>query len=140
MIYKAGAIILNNQDLNLVLILFRGKEQDFSFPKGHVEFGENFHKTMVREISEETGLSNILDIKELPDLVYVHPEKGDITTKMFMLIADGTQGLVTEKPADGLEWVPVEEVENKLSYVNLKEYFKQQIPIISEIKIERNGN
>lgn len=129
MIYKAGAIILNT-NLDKVLLLYRGKEQDWSFPKGHIDPGENEEVAMKREIAEETGLQDIQKVINLPDMIYEHSSKGQIVNKMFAIIVDESLPLQIEKEADRLEWVPLNGVIGKLSYENLIEYFTTQAGLL----------
>ena len=64
---KAGAIVLSSENKNNIALLYRGNQNDWTFPKGHVDAGENAHQAMIREIYEETGL-DVNFIKNLPDL------------------------------------------------------------------------
>jgi ADP-ribose pyrophosphatase YjhB (NUDIX family) len=131
MTYKAGAIIINLNQMDKILLIFRGKEQDWSFPKGHVEENEDYKDTLLREISEETGITNLVKISSLPDFTFEHPIKGQITTKMFLGFAHEEQSLKTEKDGDQLKWTAIKEVSKKLSYENLKNYFIENLPQIN---------
>lgn len=123
-IQKAGAIILSNDDNNKIALLYRGKQKDWSFPKGHAEEGESSTETMIREIKEETGLSVII-LRELPDSRYTHPDGSNILTKMFLVRSIDDSTLKTEYDSDSIEWVPIDKVPSRLSYGNLKEYFEK---------------
>ncbi len=123
-IQKAGAIILNKDDNNKIALLYRGKQKDWSFPKGHIEKGEDPTETMTREIKEETGLQVII-LRELPDLQYTHPDGSSISIKMFLVRSVDDSTLKTEYESDNIEWVSIDEVTAKLSYDNLKEYFEK---------------
>lgn len=119
---KAGAVILSNQDRNKVALLYRGKQSDWSFPKGHVDSGESVETTMVREIQEETGLT-VKVLRELPGLAYATPAGEDVVLKMFLVESEDDSLLRIEHEGDRLEWVPLGDVVGKLSYDNLKTYF-----------------
>lgn len=128
-IQKAGAIILSNDDNSKIALLYRGKQKDWSFPKGHAEEGENPTETMIREIKEETGLSVII-LRELPDSRYIHPDGSNILTKMFLVRSIDDSTLKTEHDSDIIEWVPINKVSSRLSYNNLKEYFEKVSTLI----------
>lgn len=121
---KAGAIILSNIDKNKIALLYRGKQNDWSFPKGHIEDGEDPMCAMIREIKEETGLL-IKILRELPELNYIHPSGDVISTKMFLVQSEDDTLLKLEFEIDDIKWVPINEVLSVLSYDNLKEYFKK---------------
>jgi len=128
-IQKAGAIVLSSNDKNKIALLYRGKQNDWSFPKGHVDAGEKAIETMVREIKEETGLT-VSIIKALPDLEYAHSDGSLISTKMFLVKSENDSELKLESENDDMRWISKEEVVEKLSYENLKKYFITVLPIV----------
>jgi 8-oxo-dGTP pyrophosphatase MutT (NUDIX family) len=130
-IQKSGAIILSALDKNRIALLYRGKQKDWSFPKGHVEIGENQIQAMVREVKEETGL-DVRVLKELPDLDYVNSGGDIVATKIFLVQSNDDSLLKLEHPADGINWTPIDDVIDLLSYKNLKDYFKKIKTIIKE--------
>lgn len=122
---KAGAIIIRqNKGVKEVLLEYRGREylKDWTFPKGGVETEETPEETTKREIREETGLEIEL-VKPLPDICYHNSHDGDVRVSMF-LAEPTTQKLQTEVDSDRLEWVPFDQVRQKLTYKNLKDYFE----------------
>ena len=129
--YRAGAIILSKMDKNNIVLLYRKNENDWSFPKGHIEAGENFEQTMTREVKEETGL-NVNIIQKIPDYVYISPYEGEARTKMFLVKSEDDSKLKLEHEGDNIELVPYDKVIEKLSYNNQKEYFSLIIPIIKD--------
>jgi len=129
---KSGAIILNTAHKNQVALLYRGKENDWTFPKGHIEKGEDIKAAVLREVAEETGLS-INFIQELPDLVY-HNQKDEIVyVKMYLTESNGDSEVRAELNNDSVQWVPYDKVSEKLSYDNLKQYFSSIVPIIKRV-------
>lgn len=122
---KAGIVILHDgvQEPEILLI-FLGSHQDWSFPKGHCEAGESFEQTAIREVKEETGL-DVQIIKSLPSMEYRTPKGEEVILGMFLgTPLDKNQGLQLEHEGDMLEWIPISRIEEKLSYQNLKEYFR----------------
>ena len=128
---KAGAIILSSEQKGHVALLFRGKQGDRSFPKGHTDLGEEASDTMVREIKEETGLI-VREIEKLPDLEYDHANGGTVSIRMFLVISEDDSLLKLEFPADKIEWIKYTDVIDKLTYENLKQYFSSIIPKIEK--------
>jgi 8-oxo-dGTP diphosphatase len=127
-IEKAGAIILHNDYPARIALIFRARENDWSFPKGHIEIGETPIVACIREIKEETGL-NVEVITELPNNEYLHKSGEKIIVSMYLMRSKGSD-FVVEHPGDRIEWVDMKEVENKLGYDNLKEYYAKIFPII----------
>ena len=71
-VQKAGAIILSTSKPRKALTLFRNKEQDWTFPKGHIEEGEGAGEAAVREVKEETGL-DVSILQQLSPYTYSYP-------------------------------------------------------------------
>ena len=130
---KAGAIVLRDgANGREILLLYRGKQKDWSFPKGHIEEGETGQDAMEREIKEETGL-DIKVLSKLPNLSYALPSGNHAQLLMFITTPfPANQQLIREKNSDDLRWIPINEAEKLISYQNLKEYFKLIYPKIKK--------
>ena len=126
-VQKAGAIILSKTDPAKVLLLYRGSKRDWSFPKGHIESGEDVEEATLREVKEETGLSVQLLALPLPTLYYVHPKVGEVSLHFLLVRSLDDSMLRTEFAGDKLEWVSIEQVQTRLSY-QLGDYFKGVLP------------
>ncbi len=122
-IQKAGAIILSSNEKNKIALLYRAKQNNWSFPKGHIEEGENPEEAMIREIKEETGLT-ISIIKPLPNIEYNYPNGEEISLKMFLVVSVDDTNLKLEFEGDKIEWTSFDKVIERLSHENLREYFK----------------
>jgi len=115
---SCGAMIIEG---NKVLVIQQKKSGFYSFPKGHVEGNETEAETAVREVKEETGI----DIKVLEDKRYFMKfvQGGDINKEVVFFIARplNTEGLsMQEKEIKDIKWVDINEVENILSFENIK--------------------
>ncbi len=124
MTIKAGAIIARDISLRYFLLLFRSKQRDWTFPKGHVGQGETVREAVLREVREETGLADVRVIGELPDFAYEHKKESMVIIKMFLILALNPEELRPEFSGDNLEWMSIDEVKKKISYENLRSYFE----------------
>lgn len=122
-VQKAGAIVLSQKDPARIALLYRGKQDDWSFPKGHVEEGEEVAETTRREVAEETGLPVRLVGEPLPAMEYDHPKGDHIVVHMFLMQSEDDATLKTEFEGDKIVWVNYDEVAGKLSYDNIKQYY-----------------
>ncbi len=66
---SAGGIIFNS---NGEVLVVQNKGLSWSLPKGHIEPGEEPLTAAYREIREESGLTNLVLVKELP--AYTRPK------------------------------------------------------------------
>jgi 8-oxo-dGTP diphosphatase len=82
----AGAVIWN--DRRELVLIRRGKpprQDQWSIPGGHVEWGESVREAVLREVHEETGLSvEIAGLIDVVDLV-TRDETGNVSSH-FVLI------------------------------------------------------
>ena len=59
---SCGAIVYRRYHGNIQILLIKHiNSGHWSFPKGHVEFGETEPETAIREIMEETNIDVIID-------------------------------------------------------------------------------
>lgn len=127
-INKAGAIIISQKDPTFIALLYRGKQDDWSFPKGHVEEGEEILDTTQREILEETGLLTRFISEPLPDMEYQQDSGGHVIVSMFIVRSENDSLLKTEFEGDRIDWVKYDEVVDRLSHKNTKEYYVKILP------------
>lgn len=123
---KAGMVIFRFGESELeILLTYRKKQKDWSFPKGHVEKDEGLIEAALREVKEETGCEATVSGR-LQDLVYVDSKNAPVRLVMFLGCAirkDG--GQLQDSVDERSEWIPLSMVLEKLSYENLKVYMKE---------------
>ena len=121
---KAGTILLNLQTKQVGLV-YRRKNNDYSFPKGHLEQGETLKECAVRETEEETLRANhLITNEEIYTLKYTTPLEEDVECYFYLAIDDGpTNKSIAIDDIEVLEWVNPHDVENKLSYEDLKTFW-----------------
>ncbi len=56
---SAGGIVVRPNKGNFEVLMIKDHKGKWTFPKGHVENGENPDQAAIREIGEETGLANL---------------------------------------------------------------------------------
>lgn len=134
---KAGCFLIKKETKEIALI-YRKKQEDYSFPKGHVENGESLKDAAIRETAEETKrVAEIVD-KYNPFVErYTTPRGEDCVCYMFFAIDKGESNNQCEDTHD-LIWTPFDEVEEKLSYDNLKNTWNSVKNIIVEILKKNN--
>ena len=140
LVKKSGTILLNLNSKQIGLV-YRNNRNDYSFPKGHLKKDETLQQCAVRETEEETLRANHLCItKEIYTLKYVTPMGENIECYFYISIDDGpTSQNIDLKDQKKLIWVNLNDVENKLSYNNLKVLWSRIKGPVMAI-LENNGN
>lgn len=93
----------------LVLDKANSSYTGITFPGGHVERGESYSDSMIREVKEETGL---LIEKPVLQGVY-HWEKDDVENIIFLYKTDKYSGTLQSSSEGNVFWLPKEEFLNQ---------------------------
>lgn len=129
MVQKAGAIIISSTGSGQILLLYRTRKRDWSFPKGSCEPEESCEHAMHREVLEETAL-RVRIIEALPVFRY-RIRCSDIAACSFFLVrSENNASLRPERADDYLRWFSLNRVESRLSHDNLRHYWHTVVPIV----------
>ncbi|MFA6322455.1 MAG: NUDIX domain-containing protein [Candidatus Buchananbacteria bacterium] len=141
LLMKGGGIVIKQENGNkYVLMVYRTKHDDWSFPKGHTEHGESIQQTVIREVKEECGIETEI-IKELMPNKYFNPKSNEEIICYMYLLKPETFEIKPENEGDKVEWILLDEVINKISHSNLKNYFNRVIgEVIESAIINENEN
>jgi len=124
---KGGGIVFKEENNKIyILMVYRANHNDWSFPKGHIEPGENIKETVIREILEECGIEAEI-IKELLPNKYFNTKSNEETICHMFLLKPKTFNIKPENKRDKVEWVLLNQVREKITYNNLKIYFDKII-------------
>lgn len=132
---KAGCILLS-KDKKSIGLVFRSNLSDYTFPKGHLEKGETLKECAVRETEEETLRKNHIISKKYFINRYVNNKEGKINVYLYIAEDDGeTDRDIRLEDRENLVWVKLDEVENKLSYQDLKKLWDRIFKFLTKNKI-----
>lgn len=106
----------------------------WSLPKGHIEDGETFAETAVREVKEETGISaQVLTQLGVIDYWFVAERKRvHKTVHHFLLAATGGELSDDDVEVTAVAWVPFGELEDTLAYADERRLARKAQRLLEE--------
>ncbi len=115
-IIKAGGGLVKNDQGKLLMILRRGK---WDLPKGKLDPGETLEQCALREVEEETGISQLEILSQAGITFHVYDEYGKHILKesyWYHMRAKGDQTPVAqaEEQITDITWASEDEVESNL--------------------------
>lgn len=116
---SCGAIIFyRNRRNTKVLLVKNNNGRYWSFPKGHIEQGENEEETAIREIKEETGL-DVTIVKNFREISEYCPF-GKIRKRVVFFLAQAfTDNVkIQEEEIDSYIWVDLQQARKLCTYDN----------------------
>lgn len=132
---RAEKAIITNMcmvyDGNKILVQNRADKNwgGICFPGGHVEYGESFVKSVIREVKEETGLSiynpKLCGVKQF----YTEEDERYI---VFLFKTDQFAGEIVSSDEGEVFWIEAAELENYTMPVSFKEMYQVFISDYSE--------
>jgi 8-oxo-dGTP pyrophosphatase MutT (NUDIX family) len=131
---SAGGVVFRVDGGAALYLLIRDSYKNWGFPKGHLENGERPEVAAVREVSEETGLSD-LAIRGLIDTINWHFRfRGRLIHKVchFYLMETATSETSPQR-AEGItacRWLPFDEAEELISYANARDVLRKARGIV----------
>lgn len=106
-----------------------------TFPGGHVEKGESYAESVIREVSEETGLTI-----QAPELTGVyHWEESGIQHVVFLYKTDQYSGELHSSEEGNVFWLPQEEFLKQRLTVGAERVWKIMHSGISECYMRKEG-
>src|SRR3989344_823894 len=134
---SAGGIVLNKKGQ---VIIVAQKNNTLSFPKGHLESGETALQAAEREISEESGITQLTLIKELGKYQRYKMNKeggddrSDLKTITLFLFTTTQEKLHPLDPQHSeARWVNKEDITKLLTHQKDKDFFES-------VKSQLNSN
>ena len=124
---SVGGVILNPGGSVLVI---NQNGNSWSLPKGHVEAGETLRQTAVREIAEETGITQLEFLSELGSYERFKMDKdgsddsSELKRMTFFLFRTSQTRIQSDDPAHAEgRWVPRDQVAALLTHPKDREFF-----------------
>ena len=138
---SAGAVIFRRERGIIKYLLLhypRGVRRPspyWDFPKGHVERGEKLIETAEREVTEETGLTNIKFFEGFKSWIkyfFKYKSKTVVKVVTFFLAETKIKKVKISFEHKGFKWLPYEKSLEQLTFNNAKEILKKADDFLSK--------
>ena len=117
---SCGAVVISEEDNQTMFLIIKQHDENWHFPKGHVEEGETEEQTAIREIKEETNIDVEIDTSFRKVITY-SPKEGVIKDVVFF-IGKATSFDIKIDPNELLDakWVNALEAKNYFIHEDTK--------------------
>jgi len=119
---SAGGVVLRELEGVPHVLVIRDPYKKWGLPKGHAENGESASETALREVGEETGLTDLRLGPELVTIDWTFRAGGERIHKFatfFLMYSD--EGDPVPERSEGItaaKWVPLATADRRISYQN----------------------
>ncbi len=127
--YSAGIILYRMHNNKRLYLLLHYQSGHWDFAKGHIEQGESKEQAALRELKEETGITQVELNKDFEDsfsYFFKSPEGELIHKTVYFLL-----GITNEKDVQlshehiGYAWLSFKEALEQLTYQNARELLEK---------------
>ena len=132
---SCGAVLYRNSPSGKLYLLLNYPSGHWDFVKGNIEKGETFKETALREIKEETGISDVNFIDGFENKVQYHYQRDGKTVHkevVFFLAETSTEHVEISHEHLGFTWLKFNEALAKLTYKTAQNLLKK----VSELGFE----
>lgn len=126
---SAGGVVFRVADGQIVYLLIRDSYQNWGFPKGHLESGELPEAAALREVEEETGVSDLTIRGSIDAIDWYFRFRGQLVHKScHFFLMETTETSTSPQRAEGItacRWTGFEEAEALISYSNARDVLRR---------------
>jgi 8-oxo-dGTP pyrophosphatase MutT (NUDIX family) len=136
---SAGGLVISAENPKQVALIShrnRGGGVDWCIPKGHVELGENYIQTAIREVREETGIHGKV-VEKIGEISYsfkIGPKRIRKTVHHYLLEqVEGELNFAGDPTGEVLDvkWFEIASLEEILAHENERKIAERAMELLS---------
>jgi mutator protein MutT len=126
--FSAGGVVFRREPEGVLWLVVKPKgSEQWRFPKGKIEKGEDSAQAALREVKEEGGVE-VRILKKIDNIKYFFVQKRQrifktVTFYLMEYIQEAQGGFCWE--TEEIAWLPFEEAKEKLAFKNEKEVLEK---------------
>lgn len=129
---SCGAVILHRSGSGMKVLLIKNRSGNWSFPKGHVERGENEQQTALREVKEETSLSVVLEDGFREESTYRIGRNTEKLVVYFLAFSDTLHVKIQYQEISAFTWVDVKNAAETISFDNDRRILQNALAFVEK--------
>ena len=134
--HSAGGVIFRRGPEGEQVLVIKDAYRNWGFPKGHLEPGEAAADAALREITEETGLGDLVNHGHIRDIDWYFRFRGKLIHKTcaFFLVEAPT-GEPSPQRDEGItacRWLGVDQALRTLSYANARDVLRAAASLLAQ--------
>ncbi|MBI5064666.1 NUDIX domain-containing protein [Candidatus Woesearchaeota archaeon] len=126
---SCGAVVFSGDKF---LLVKHSKNNNWGFPKGHVELGESEKETAIREICEEVGtrVELIPDFRQ--EIVYSPRPGKEKTLVLFLGKTNNKELILDTEEISNYKWLDYGQALMQLTFENTREILRKAYEFLNE--------
>jgi 8-oxo-dGTP pyrophosphatase MutT (NUDIX family) len=132
---SAGGVVVRLDGGRPLFLLIRDSYRNWGFPKGHLEDSEPPEAAAVREVGEETGLTDLVLRGTIEKIDWYFRFRGQLIHKVcHFFLMETAEARTAPQRAEGItdcRWLPYEEAEALISYANARDVLRHAQAMLS---------
>lgn len=136
---SAGGVVYRLDGGSPLYLLIRDSYQNWGFPKGHLESGEEAADAALREVREETGLAELALRGSIETIDWYFRFRGRLIHKVcHFFLMETAQAETSPQRAEGItacQWVPFVDAASAVSYANARVVLRRAHEMITGLSI-----
>jgi 8-oxo-dGTP pyrophosphatase MutT (NUDIX family) len=135
---SAGGVVYRVVDATVLYLLIRDSYRNWGFPKGHVEEGEAPDHAALREVGEETGITDLVMRGLIQTIDWHFRFRGKLIHKVcHFYLMETIESSTSPQRAEGItacRWLAFDAAEGLISYSNARDVLRRArslVPVTS---------
>jgi len=140
---SAGGVVFRRRGDAVHYLVIKDRYDNWGFPKGHLEVGEEAASAALREINEETGLDALVFHGSVGTIDWYFSFRGVLIHKFcHFFLVESPLGEPEPQSSEGItacRWAPLDEALSLVAYANARAMLRQGADLVGALVRTADG-